>query len=74
MLLLQRNCKLIVGVLNGFKHYLIVVLRETSVIVAVHKGDTLGLLIPCFTFLLDISPFPIHLYVFLLLGGKEVKH
>jgi len=61
MLLLERNCKLIVGVLYWFKPYLIVVLKETSVIVAVHMADTSGLLIPFYTFLLDISPFPIHL-------------
>ena len=74
MLLPKRNCKLIVGVLNWFKHYLSVVLREMNVIVAVHMADTSVLLIPCFTFFLDISPFPTHLYIFLLLGGKEIKH
>ena len=66
--------KFIVGVLSWFRHYLIVVLRERSVIVAVHMADTSVFLIPCFTFLLDISPFPIRLCIFLLLGSKEVKH
>jgi hypothetical protein len=44
MLLPKRNCKLIVGVLNWFKHYLSVVLREMNVIVAVHMADTSVLL------------------------------
>lgn len=74
MLLLQRNSKLIAVVLSWFEHYLIVVLREMSVIVAVHMAGTSGLLIPWFTFLLDTSPSPVHVYIFLLPGGIEVKH
>jgi hypothetical protein len=74
MLLPERNCKLIVGVLYWFKPCLIVVLGERSVTVAVHMADISGLLIPSYTFLVDIFSFPIHLYIFLLLDGKEVNH